>query len=395
MEIKMKQLADKTAGRRKTNRKATNLLNPKEKFDLDYILPDFFNFSDSPSVNKLYMAHFGSIPNTSELEFREKLLLECVSEKDLLKLFPDMVFFRKYSSLYMENSQIQIREFDGDDFFGEENSTVLVLFTKELGVEISKRKIKICYNRPHPMEIFSCLQNVYESLPKMCEASPNSVGLITADQGCGFRTIESELETVDLDIETHYNDDFKPVYEDIVRFLDMRGSGIVILHGERGSGKTNFIRYLCQEHPKHYIIVPNGIAPKLGMPDFLDYMKRNKDSVFILEDCEQLLMDREDNSFNEAISTILNMSDGLLSDVFNAKFICTFNADIEKIDKALLRKGRCFAKYRFGKLSTEKTGALMKSLGHKVKSPEPMTLAEIYNYSTRSYGNARKKKIGF
>lgn len=367
----------------------------KYKFDMDYSLPDFFNYSEHPSVNKLYIAHFGIIPHISVLEFREKLMLESVSEKEILKLFPDMVFFRKYSSLYIENSTIQFNEYDDDDLFDEDQSTTLVLFTNELGVEISKQKIKICYNKPHPMEIFSCLQNVYESLPKTSGTRPNSVGLITTDQGCGFRTIESELETVDLDIETHYNDDFKPVYEDIVRFLDMRGSGIVILHGERGSGKTNFIRYLCQEHPKHYIIVPNGIASKLGMPDFLDYMKRNKDSVFILEDCEQLLMDREDNSFNEAISTILNMSDGLLSDVFNAKFICTFNADIEKIDKALLRKGRCFAKYRFGKLSAEKTGVLMKSLGHKVKSSEPMTLAEIYNYSTRSYGNARKKKIGF
>ena len=48
------------------------------------------------------------------------------------------------------------------------------------------------------------------------------------------------------------------------------------------------------------------------------------------------------------------MSDGLMSDIFNIKFICTFNADISKIDSALLRKGRCYANYTFKALDKDK-----------------------------------------
>ena len=118
--------------------------------------------------------------------------------------------------------------------------------------------------------------------------------------------------------------------------------------------------------------------------------------MFILEDCEQLLEDRGENQFNNAIATILNMADGLLSDIVNIKFICTFNAPITKIDPALLRKGRCMAKYEFGKLHADKVKILNDkyNLGHtEIKD---MTLAEVYNPDKKDYTEETKQiKIGF
>ena len=90
------------------------------------------------------------------------------------------------------------------------------------------------------------------------------------------------------------------------------------------------------------------------------------------------------------------MSDGLLSDIFNIKFICTFNADMALIDEALLRKGRCFANYEFKELDSIKTQKLLHKRGFDVENPSPMTLAEIYNFSSRDYSNNKpKRKIGF
>lgn len=139
------------------------------------------------------------------------------------------------------------------------------------------------------------------------------------------------------------------------------------------------------------------MASRLGDPDFISYITSCKDYVFILEDCEQLLVDREENPWNNAITTILNMADGLLSDIVNIKFICTFNAAIDKIDPALLRKGRCFAKYEFEDLCAEKVAALDAKYQLNIPEIKPMTLAEVYNSEKRDYSEEEKKprKIGF
>ena len=85
-----------------------------------------------------------------------------------------------------------------------------------------------------------------------------------------------------------------------------------------------------------------------------------------------------------------------MSDAFNLKFICTFNADIASIDKAILRKGRLKVKYEFDKLTADKTEALGKKLGKDIKKGESLTLADIYNYDvTPDAGGKKKKTIGF
>lgn len=108
-------------------------------------------------------------------------------------------------------------------------------------------------------------------------------------------------------------------------------------------------------------------------------------------------MDRTDNPWNNAITTILNMADGLLSDIVNIKFICTFNAAVDKIDEALLRKGRCFAKYEFKELCEEKVERLNDKYNLEIKEIKSMTLAEVYNADKRDYSEETKKprKIGF
>lgn len=250
-------------------------------------------------------------------------------------------------------------------------------------------------------DIENVVDELYKKLPQTSVDIPDenpTVCLVAYDPKDGdYYTVETEINKVSIDIEKNYNDDFKPVCDDIFNFLTStdRKSGLIILNGEPGTGKTYFIRYLINCCPKDYIIIPPSIAPRLSSPEFINFMLNHEDCIFILEDCETVIRSRSSNDFTNAVSSILNMSDGLMSDIMNVKIICTFNADINTIDEAILRKGRCFANYEFKKLDKEKVKVMLNEQGIELDEYEDMTLADIYNYDCKNVESSGKKKIGF
>lgn len=276
---------------------------------------------------------------------------------------------------------------------GSFESAVLRIFDEHVFYEVEETNVEILYTIEDPKELFDKIMSV---LPIEAD-TPKGTEIELVAFSEEYYTITSNITPTKIDLSKNYNDDFLPVDKDIKKFLNDRKSGLIVAHGTRGSGKTSYIRSLITEVPKRYLIVTNAVAERIAQPEFVTFMLEHKDSVFILEDCEQILMKRTGavGMFNSAIANILNMADGLMSDIFNVKFICTFNADIDQIDDALLRKGRCFANYEFKKLCEDKTKVLLNEQGIVLDKYEPMTLAEIYNFGDTDYSCQETRKIGF
>ena len=277
----------------------------------------------------------------------------------------------------------------------------IILDDVHVFITIDKNSMEVIYDYDSDIDIETMCDDLFSKLPTIKDEDENDhpeVQLVAYSPDSGYYTMSSEINAVNIDIENNYNDDFKPIYDDIVNFLESeeRKSGLIILNGEPGTGKTYFIRHLVTKCKNNYILIPPSIASSLASPEFMTFLVENKDSVFILEDCESVIKDRSIADFANAVSAVLNMSDGLMSDIFNGKFICTFNSDISSVDDAILRKGRCFAKYKFGKLDKKKATKLLRSLGNNVDADSDMTLADIYNYSVKNVEGAKSnKKIGF
>lgn len=267
---------------------------------------------------------------------------------------------------------------------------VIINHSKKWIMDISDDSIRVF---SHDFDYKGLVQSVLEWLPQQ-ERKPKTASIDLVAYDSHYYTINSKIKKMDIDYNTHYNNDFKEMYKNLLSFLNERESGLAVLYGGTGTGKTSFIKALISSLDKQFILVTNAIAAHMAEPEFIAFMMENKDSIFILEDCEQILMAREENRFGGAISNILNMSDGLMSDIFNIKFICTFNTDIKNIDEALLRPGRCFVNYEFKPLCAEKSSKLLENLGHKVNKSREMTLAEIYNYKEDDIVQ-KPKKIGF
>lgn len=350
---------------------------------------------------KVYLG-INNIPPNRFINRLDKVLidLEQLNIDEIKQKFPDAITSLITIHNESKNSSVEEEEFDDEledetEVYvqGSWQSSILNIYNGDVIYVIEPDVISIYYNTQNP---YSLYKDLYEVLPKK-EVKPKEAEIKLVAYSNEYYTISSKIKSSNIDIDENYNDDFKPVFEDIKSFLQDRKSGLIILRGEKGTGKTSLIRHLISTVPKNYILVTNAVAEHLASPEFISFMLDHKDSVFILEDCEQILMKRTDGfGANGAIANILNMSDGLMSDIFNVKFICTFNADIDKIDPALLRKGRCFANYEFKPLCTKKSSALLNKLGIKVEKAEEMILADIYNYKASSYSeNKPSKKIGF
>jgi len=170
--------------------------------------------------------------------------------------------------------------------------------------------------------------------------------------------------------------------------------GIVLLHGIPGSGKTTYLRYLIGKIRKRVLFLSPGVAGNLTSPDFIGLLMNNPNTVLVIEDAENVIMDRRQHT-GSSVSNLLNVSDGLLSDCLNIQLICTFNSTLSLVDSALMRKGRLIARYEFGKLSITKARRLSRHLGFDTDIDRPMTIAEIANPNEKDHAASRIEVIGF
>lgn len=198
------------------------------------------------------------------------------------------------------------------------------------------------------------------------------------------------LKKQNINIEDNYNDDF--CYDTFLDLNKQNKTSFILLHGEPGTGKTTLLKKLINDlnGEKDVLYMDSHIFESFSSSDFLQYaMKSLKNNIVVFEDCEKLLASR-DKTYSPFLNTLLNMTDGFLAEALNIHFICTFNCPLDKIDKALLRKGRLSMRYEFNKLSVEKTRKLLNDN----TISEPMTLAEIYNRE-QNQPEQKIKKIGF
>lgn len=210
---------------------------------------------------------------------------------------------------------------------------------------------------------------------------------------------EYDLEIPETDLELNYGSDFLKIHDLISYRLNRNNDkGIILLHGDPGTGKTSYIKYLTGIiKEKNVLFIPPSMAEILSEPSIIPFLMEHKNSILIIEDAERVISDREINGSAAGVSNILNLTDGILGDCLSIQIIATFNMKREKIDSALLRKGRLIVEHKFQNLNVEDTNKLLKSLNKDYISQEPMSLADIYNVDVETFrsDNTKINKIGF
>jgi SpoVK/Ycf46/Vps4 family AAA+-type ATPase len=223
-----------------------------------------------------------------------------------------------------------------------------------------------------------------------------SISLVKSEHG-HMDVEDYDLMCPEMNLELNYGTDFLKIHNVIVERLNKNyDKGIILLHGDPGTGKTSYIKHLTSLiRDKNILFIPPSMAEVLSEPSIIPFLMDHKNSILIIEDAERVISDREGNGSPAGVSNILNLTDGILGDCLNIQVIATFNMKREKIDQALLRKGRLIAEHKFEKLNTNETNKLLKSLNKDYEVNEGMVLADIYNIDVEVFKTQIKNKIGF
>lgn len=184
----------------------------------------------------------------------------------------------------------------------------------------------------------------------------------------------------------------KDMDEYIDDYLDSSAS-VLILIGPPGTGKTTFVKNLIHHSGCNAKV---AYDEKVMMNDGLFASFIDDDSRFlIMEDADAFLQSRTDG--NTMMHKFLNVSDGLISAADKKLVFSTNLPNVQDIDPALIRPGRCFDVVTFRPLTRVEAEAVIAESGSGQLPPidkSHTTLAEIFS-AQPSAGASRRKGIGF
>jgi len=166
---------------------------------------------------------------------------------------------------------------------------------------------------------------------------------------------------------------------------------LVILSGSPGTGKSFLVRSILQAVPTAaFILIPPHLVEGLAGPDILPALTSAKSEFpgpicIIIEDADRCLVKRDGENMN-AISSMLNLGDGILGSVLDIRIIATTNAEKIEMDPATRRRGRLCRYMEIGNLPPDVASqALLRLTGQVRQFSSDTSLADVY-YEARELG---------
>lgn len=100
--------------------------------------------------------------------------------------------------------------------------------------------------------------------------------------------------------------------------------------------------------------------------------------MVVLEDAGELLSVDAHERTGQALSRLLNVSDGLLGQGTNVIVLVTTNEPLRSLHPAVTRPGRCWRTIEFEPLSVDEANGWLAAHDSAARVARPVTLAEVY-----------------
>jgi hypothetical protein len=329
---------------------------------------------------------------------------ETQKKQDLINFFTlgRRCVIKRFNSEYSEN--------ENDGVYIDKNTVLTIGFSTENNASIS-----VCTT---DLQFFAVAENYLKA--KLTKRSTNNMGKahVLSTSFDGLITKELGMVAVPLN-EKNYSEEAKTGIAEIVKDLKspVPTGKLMIIEGEPGTGKTFLIKSLISEISNaFFVIIPPAMVAKIGDPSIIpvllrlksndyDYMsdeemiqaEKNEQTtqanpiVMIVEDGDECLVKRGMDNMG-SISSILNLTSGILGDLLDIRIIVTTNAKQDDIDPAIYRDGRLSCHLNIGRLSPDEATVVYRRLMKDdtieyMSDNKPVLLASVYKTAKENCGS--------
>lgn len=230
------------------------------------------------------------------------------------------------------------------------------------------------------------------------------------EDDCTINVSNKQCPTLE-EISSNYSDKLIKQIKDIIELKEPYQHGKIILyHGPAGNGKTHLIRALARAWNELHGVIPEVIIDPeqlYELPKYLTGLLLNGSSqvysskveppfrLIIAEDSAQLFA--TDCRNQSGFSRLLNTVDGLLGQGQKLIFVFTANEQIDDIDPAILRPGRCLQNLEVPNWNRRSAVKWLKDKGvENISLPNEISLAELYAITNKTmHAEQLHKSLGF